>query len=230
MPHQRLQGDEVATALAKESIRETVTKLVRGEGSNASAFADSPHHPHQRLPACRHLRIIQAPDALVLRCPLLDLGGENVIVKLRLQLLKAPSKLCDNVWIKRQPIPVMSLPVYANPAPNKIEVRPLTPDDLRPSESGPFHQQDRGPFAWERRRPRPRQLIDAWAVDVWLPLWRTTNLARWIYLDDLFASAHPKNECRTEITFERVARALIAPPTKESRRSAVVRSQRRASG
>src|SRR5205823_6168980 len=89
MTHQRLQSNNVATALPEETIGEAMPKLVRGEGANASPLADAPHHPHQRLPARRNLRVGHTTGSLVLRHPLLDLDGEQMIVKLWLQLLEA---------------------------------------------------------------------------------------------------------------------------------------------
>jgi len=117
MAHQRLQSDNVTTALPEESIGEAVSKLVRGKGPNPGASADSPHHPHQRLAACRSLRVGNTANTLVLRHPLLHLNGEQVIVKLGLQLLKARAKFSDNVRIERQPIPMVPLPMYADATP-----------------------------------------------------------------------------------------------------------------
>jgi hypothetical protein len=71
-----LEGNEVPTALTKESVSEPVPKLVRGKGPDPGAFADSPHHPHEGLSARGNLRVADAADALVLRYPLLYLNGE----------------------------------------------------------------------------------------------------------------------------------------------------------
>ena len=88
MAHKTLQRDEVTAAFAKEAVRETVSQLMRGEGAYACPLADTPDHSHQRLRARRLLRIPLTADTLVLRNPLLDFDGENVIVKLRLELVE----------------------------------------------------------------------------------------------------------------------------------------------
>jgi hypothetical protein len=62
---------------------------------------------------------------------LLDLGVEHVIVKLRLQLLKARSKLSDNVRIERQPIPVVPFPAHGNPPRTRSIITEWT-DSARP--------------------------------------------------------------------------------------------------
>jgi hypothetical protein len=45
MPHERLQRDEVTPTLAEEAIGETMSELVRGQGTNTSPPADAFNHP-----------------------------------------------------------------------------------------------------------------------------------------------------------------------------------------
>jgi hypothetical protein len=82
------------------------------------------------LPARRKLRVAYATDALVLRHPLLDLHGEQVIIKLGLQLLEAPPKLDHDLRIEGEPVPVVTLPVYSDSSADKIEVSPRAADHL----------------------------------------------------------------------------------------------------
>jgi hypothetical protein len=80
-----LESFEVAPALAEETVREAVPELVRGELPDTGPLADAPHHPHECLVACRFFRILAPPATLVLRHPLLDLDGEDVILAGRLE-------------------------------------------------------------------------------------------------------------------------------------------------
>jgi hypothetical protein len=83
--HQSLQGDEVASAFAKETICESVAKLMRGEATNSGPLADPPDHAHQSLCASRLLGILCPADAVVLRYPLFDFDREDVVIELRLK-------------------------------------------------------------------------------------------------------------------------------------------------
>jgi hypothetical protein len=98
--HQRLQCNEVATTLAEEAIGEAVSELVRGERANPGSFADAPDHPHERLCAGGLLRVLLAPDTLVLGDPLLYLDREHVIVELRFESAEERSKLSHDVGIE----------------------------------------------------------------------------------------------------------------------------------
>ncbi|HSL63102.1 MAG TPA: hypothetical protein VK874_00465 [Gaiellaceae bacterium] len=133
MPHQRLQRDDVAAALAQEPVGEAVAQLMRGEGANAGALAHTPEHPHQRLSARRLLRILPPPVAFRCGNPLLDLDREHVVIELRLELTEQRAELVEHVRRKRDRLPVLTFPFHAHPPTNQIDVRPATPKDLRPT-------------------------------------------------------------------------------------------------
>ena len=79
VPHESLQCDEVAPALAEEAIGEAMAKLERGEVPHTGPPAYPLHHPPQRLLARRRLRVFPTADALVLRSPELNLHRKDVI-------------------------------------------------------------------------------------------------------------------------------------------------------
>src|SRR2546426_5681846 len=116
-------------------------KLVGGKALDAGALADTPDHPHQRLSASRRFWILQPPDALVLRHPLLDLDVEDVIVRLWLEAEEGRTKLARDIGIEREPVPVLALPTNPDASAHKVEVGPLAADDLRPSQADALHQQ-----------------------------------------------------------------------------------------
>ena len=86
---------------------------MRGEAADAGALANSPDHPHERLGTRRLLRILLPPNPLMLRHPLLNFYGEDMIVQLWLQRAEQRTKLADHVGIERQPLPVPVLPIRA---------------------------------------------------------------------------------------------------------------------
>jgi hypothetical protein len=120
-----LQSHEVTAALTQEAVRETVSELVRGEGTDAGPPGYAPHHSHQRLPTRRLLWILLPPDALVLRRPLLYFDGESVIIELRLEYSEQRPKLSNDVWIEWQPMPMPAL------RPGSVEMA-LSSDSVAP--------------------------------------------------------------------------------------------------
>ena len=141
-----LQGDEVAAALTDESVCEAVPQLVRERGTNAGAFADALDHPPQRLLARRHLRILPPPFALVLRYPLLDLDGEDVVVELGLQLAEG----CVEARPRRRGRAAASASAAPcgehGPAAHQVEVSPPAAEDFRAPQPSALHEQDRRPL------------------------------------------------------------------------------------
>jgi hypothetical protein len=130
MAHEGLERDGIAAALAKEAIREAVSQLMRGEGPNPGALADAPDHPHQRLIARRPLWILPPARSSVVGNPLLDLHGENVVVRLGPECLEALTQLGQHIGRDRHPLPMAALPPYVNPTQNQIDIDPAATDDL----------------------------------------------------------------------------------------------------
>lgn len=56
----------------------------------------------------RHFRILAAPDALDRRHPEFDLGGEHMVVELRLQFTERTAELHQHIAIERQKLPVLT--------------------------------------------------------------------------------------------------------------------------
>src|SRR5437879_5365413 len=109
MAHQAPERAYIASALPHESVRESVSKLMRRHDPHPGAFADACHHPPQGLPARSHLRTLAAPHAPKLRDPLLDLDSEDVIVWIRSQRGETCAQSVGDVGIDREPMPILSL-------------------------------------------------------------------------------------------------------------------------
>ena len=89
--HEAPECTDVATALTHETICEAVPQLMRRNYAHAGAVAHSGDHSPERLPTRATLRVLPPPHTFVLRNPLLDLDGEDVIIG-------APSIRSFNDW------------------------------------------------------------------------------------------------------------------------------------
>src|SRR4051812_15923975 len=98
-----------------------MAELVRGEAPDASAGTDTPDHPHQRLVACRHLRILPSPEPLDRRDPELDLDGENVVVELGLELPERAAELRQHVRVERKNLPMLALAENTNAPAHQVD-------------------------------------------------------------------------------------------------------------
>ena len=183
MTHERLQRDEVASTLADEAIREAVSKLVGGKGTNTCPTADAIDHPPKRLLTRRLLRILPLPLAPVLRDPLLDLDDEDAIIELRRDLTEKHAKFKQDIWVDRHPLPVMPLPANTSSAAEKVDITPAAGENLRPPQPHALHQQDRWLLVRESSGTESHELLETRTVDVGLPLRRSADLARRIALD-----------------------------------------------
>jgi hypothetical protein len=187
MTHQSLQCYEVASALAQEAVRESMPKLMRREATNAGSLTDAPDHSHQRLCARRLLRVLRPPCTVVLRDPLFDFNCKDVVIKLRLERAKGAAQLCNYVAIKGEPMPMQPFAMDASPAADEVDICPSTAQHLGTPKSGTFHQENRRPLSTDRSATNVRELLEARAIDVWLPLRRTTNLPRRIHIYEVLS-------------------------------------------
>jgi hypothetical protein len=176
MAHRRLKRDNIAAALAEEPVRKTVTKLMRGETSNAGAPAYTPHHPHQSLVTCRLFRVLASTHPGRRRYPLLNFDREKAVVELRLNRRIARSKLRQDVGSDRKPLPVLAFAMNSDAASNKIDIYPAAMDDLGAPKAGTLHEDDCRPLVEPSSLSQSCELIKARPIDVGLPLRWTLDL------------------------------------------------------
>jgi hypothetical protein len=89
MPEERLERGRVAAALAQEAIGEAVPQLMRSQSPDARSLTHAPNETPKSLFASRGLGVLPAAYAPGLRRPLFDLNREDMVVRLRLQLVNA---------------------------------------------------------------------------------------------------------------------------------------------
>lgn len=103
---------------------------MRRDHSNTRALAHSGDHSPKRLPASSALRVLSAAYAVVLRDPLLNLDGADMVIEVGLQRPKARAELIDDIGIKREPVPVLPLTKDPRTPADEIQVSPPARDDL----------------------------------------------------------------------------------------------------
>ena len=107
-----------------------------------------------------------------------------------------------------------AFPQYVNATTKKIDIAPPAPDDLGPAEAYPFHQEDRGPLVIRSLLPAPARSSSKLGRYTSGLRFRGRRILR-EGSDSITSSdsAHPKNECNTEMMFERVAALRSTPRT-----------------
>ena len=145
MTHETLEGDEVAD----ETVCESVSELVGSARLRACKSVVS------GLSASRVLGILPPALSLAFVDPHFDFHREDMIVRCRLQLAVAIPQLEKDVWIDREPPPVLPFTEYVDSPTKQIDVFPPAGDDLRPPETHAFHEENRRPLGSGSSVPHP---------------------------------------------------------------------------
>jgi hypothetical protein len=103
VPREWLECGRVSAALSQEAIGEAVPQLMRSQCPDARSLADTPNEAPKCLFTTRSLRILPSAHPLRLRYPLLDLYGEDMVVRPRLELVHTSSQLGHDIRIDWHP-------------------------------------------------------------------------------------------------------------------------------
>ena len=129
MPHQRLQRDEVATALAEKPVCKTMSQLVRRETANTSP---------QRIRARPFASVLDRLMAASVLPPALSLVTTPTAQPQRQRcgrqaqglLHKGCTESTQYIRVNRQPLPVPAFAEDPHATPNEVNVSPSAPDDF----------------------------------------------------------------------------------------------------
>jgi hypothetical protein len=80
-----------------------------------------------------------------------------------------------------------SFAMDARPSADEIEVCPSTAQNLGTAKAGTLHQSNSRTLSTARSTTDALELVQARAIDVWLPLRRPTNLPRWIHVHQILS-------------------------------------------
>jgi len=122
----------------------------------------------------------------------------------------------NHVAVKREPMPMEPFAMDASPSADEVEVCPSTAKHLGTPKSGTFHEENRRPLSTDRSPTNALKLREARAIDVWLPLRRTTDLPRRIHVYEVLSLSPRKERVENRDDVRPSRRALVAPPSQKA--------------